>query len=641
MKVAYGIVTRRLSSQYRGKRCFVLPPTQHAIQVKETGGPDKLQLTQVPLPDVIPRHVLIRNAFSGVNFHDTYTRSGLYPRALPLISGCEGAGVVVAQGHSSGGGGENELVGKRVAYFSEGSYAEYTLVDENMVCPIPDEVGFDTAAALFVQGLTAHYLVNSSFKLTKDHTCLVHAAAGGTGRLVCLMAKQAGARVIATVGSASKLEQVREYSDHALLLPAEMRKGGGTKSDIVKVADEVRRLTTQGEGCDVVYDGVGFDTSDLSMAVTRPRGLVVFFGNASGAPRDINPLSLAAAGSLYVTRPILNDYIRSPGEMCSRANEIWTLAPKIDRIFPLSEAVNAHQFLESRGTRGKVLLDCSVHIDKLLNTPASAKQEVAGIPPTEELSLVQSAIDCDGVCTLTMSDPKTLNSLSDEMLTALKSELIALKRNSAARVVILAGAGRAFCPGHNLKQMHSKRNDSSHAKELFALCSEVMLLISDLPQPVIARVHGIATAAGCQLVATCDLAVASESARFATSGINLDFFCTTPGVALGRSVSKKHAMELLLTGKTVDAKKAAEIGLVNSVVPDDELDGETLTLAKSIAEKSAYSLALGKRAFYRHLTMPLKEAYAFAGEEMATNFEHVDAAEGIGAFVEKRPRHSK
>ena len=597
-----------------------------------------MQLTQSPLPELSPRHVLIKNAFSGVNFHDTYTRSGLYPRALPLISGCEGSGVVIAQAQASGG--DNQLVGKRVAYFSEGSYAEYTMVDENMVCPIPDEVGLDTAAALFVQGLTAHYLVNSSFKLTKDHTCLVHAAAGGTGRLVCLLAKQAGARVIATVGSASKIDQVREYSDHALLLPEEMR-GGGTKYDVDKMASEIRSLTPRGEGCDVVYDGVGFDTSNLSMAVTRPRGLVVFFGNASGAPRDISPLALAAAGSLHVTRPILNDYIRTPSEMRSRANEIWTLAPKIDRIFPLSEAVNAHQYLESRGTRGKVLLDCSLPIDESRDISASANQEIADTPVTKDRSLVHTAIDCDGVCTLTMSDPKTLNSLSDEMLTALKSELIALKYNSAARVIVLAGAGRAFCPGHNLKQMHAKRNDSSHAKELFALCSEVMLLISDLPQPVIARVHGIATAAGCQLVATCDLAVAGESARFATSGINLDFFCTTPGVALGRSVSKKHAMELLMTGKTIDAKKAAEIGLVNNVVPDDELESETLTLAKSIAEKSAYSLALGKRAFYRHLSMPLNEAYSYAGEEMATNFEHADAAEGIGAFVEKRPRHQK
>jgi enoyl-CoA hydratase/carnithine racemase len=263
-------------------------------------------------------------------------------------------------------------------------------------------------------------------------------------------------------------------------------------------------------------------------------------------------------------------------------------------------------------------------------------REAAGHPVRGAILFVHSAIDCDGVCTLTLNHPEALNSLSNNMLSALKAELIALKSNSAARVLILAGSGRAFCAGHNLKEMHSQRDDSAHAKQLFALCSEVMLLLSEMPQPVVARVHGVATAAGCQLVAACDLAVAAESARFATSGINLGLFCTTPGVALGRSVGRKHAMELLLTGEFIGAKKAAEIGLVNRVVPDSELEEETVSLAKSIAKKSSFSLALGKRAFYQQLGMPLVDAYAFACEEMARNFEHEDAAEGIGTFVEKR-----
>ena len=244
--------------------------------------------------------------------------------------------------------------------------------------------------------------------------------------------------------------------------------------------------------------------------------------------------------------------------------------------------------------------------------------------------------DVDGVARLTLNRPKSLNALSVEMLAALQQVLDAIAGDRAVRVVVLGGAGRAFCAGHDLKQMRA-HPDRGYQQALFAACSRLMLTLTQLPQPVIAQVHGIATAAGCQLVATCDLAVAAADARFATSGINVGLFCSTPGVALGRNLARKHAMEMLLTGEFVDATRAAEIGLVNRVVPADRLDAATRTLADALAAKSAYALALGKQATYRQLEMGLSDAYAFAGEEMARNMMDRDAAEGIDAFIEKRP----
>ena len=243
--------------------------------------------------------------------------------------------------------------------------------------------------------------------------------------------------------------------------------------------------------------------------------------------------------------------------------------------------------------------------------------------------------DDGGVASLTLNRPDELNALSAGMLAALQSELNAIAGDSAVRVVVLSGAGRAFCSGHNLKQMRANYS-REYQSQLFATCSKMMQSILQLPQPVVAKVSGLATAAGCQLVATCDLAVAAESARFATSGINVGLFCSTPGVAVGRTMTRKHAMDLLLTGDFVDAPRAAEIGLINTSVPEAELDAEVDVLAAKLAAKSAFALALGKQAFYRQLEMGIGEAYAFAGEEMARNMMDRDAAEGIDAFIEKR-----
>ena len=243
--------------------------------------------------------------------------------------------------------------------------------------------------------------------------------------------------------------------------------------------------------------------------------------------------------------------------------------------------------------------------------------------------------DDDGVTTLTLNRPGELNALSEGMLAALQTELDAIADDRSVRVVVLAASGRAFCAGHNLKQMRANYT-IAYQKELFATCTKMMLSVLRLPQPVIAKVHALATAAGCQLVATCDLAVAAQSARFATSGINVGLFCSTPGVAVGRAVSRKHAMDLLLTGDFVSAERAAEIGLINEAVEDNLLDDAVGELARKLANKSAYALALGKKAFFEQLEMGVTDAYALAGAEMARNMMDRDAAEGIDAFVEKR-----
>ncbi len=243
--------------------------------------------------------------------------------------------------------------------------------------------------------------------------------------------------------------------------------------------------------------------------------------------------------------------------------------------------------------------------------------------------------DNDGVTTLTFNRPKEMNALSEGMLAALQNELDAIAEDRTVRVVVLAGDTRAFCAGHNLKQMRANYS-LEYQKTLFATCTKMMLSVLRLPQPVIARVDGLATAAGCQLVATCDLAIAGQSARFATSGINVGLFCSTPGVAVGRSLSRKHAMDLLLTGDFISAERAAEIGLINSAVPDNRLNAEVDALARKLASKSAYALALGKTAFYKQLEMGVTDAYALAGAEMARNMMDRDAAEGIDAFIEKR-----
>lgn len=243
--------------------------------------------------------------------------------------------------------------------------------------------------------------------------------------------------------------------------------------------------------------------------------------------------------------------------------------------------------------------------------------------------------DADGVATLTLNRPGQYNALSEAMLTELQSALDAIAADDAVRVVILAGSGKAFCAGHDLKEMRQSEDRDYH-QALFDQCGRMMLSINRLPQPVIARVNGIATAAGCQLVANCDLAVASSEARFAVSGINLGLFCSTPAVPLSRNLARKRALEMLLTGDFVTAEQACDWGLVNAVVAPAELEAATAELARKIAQKSGHAIRLGKDMFYRQLPLDLSEAYAYASERMACNMDSHDAREGIDAFIEKR-----
>jgi enoyl-CoA hydratase/carnithine racemase len=240
-----------------------------------------------------------------------------------------------------------------------------------------------------------------------------------------------------------------------------------------------------------------------------------------------------------------------------------------------------------------------------------------------------------GVAWLTLNRPAARNALSVALLGALDAELSAIAGDPSVRVVVIGGAGPGFCAGHDLREMWADPRQETIAA-LFAQCSALMLRIVRLPKPVIARVHGIATAAGCQLVAACDLAVAAADARFATSGINNGLFCSTPMVALSRNVGRKAAMELLLTGDLIGAERAREIGLVNQVVPPDDLSGAVATLAQKIAGKSMVAVAIGKQAFYRQAEMGLDAAYAYAAEAMTCNMMAHDAAEGIDAFLAKR-----
>jgi len=241
-----------------------------------------------------------------------------------------------------------------------------------------------------------------------------------------------------------------------------------------------------------------------------------------------------------------------------------------------------------------------------------------------------------GLVTLRLNRPQQFNALSEAMLAALQAEFDALADDPDVRCVVLAAEGRAFCAGHDLRQMQATR-ELDYYKQLFAQCSRVMRTIQALPVPVIARVHGIATAAGCQLVASCDLAIAGESARFAVSGINVGLFCATPAVALSRNVAAKRAFEMLVTGRFIDAATAADWGLVNQAVADDALDDQLALLAQSIMDKSPTAVRYGKQMFYRQRQMALAEAYTYAGEVMAKNMMEDDAHEGVSAFLEKRP----
>jgi len=244
--------------------------------------------------------------------------------------------------------------------------------------------------------------------------------------------------------------------------------------------------------------------------------------------------------------------------------------------------------------------------------------------------------DSNGIATLTLNRPKQYNALSEELLGELQHALNAIEKDESVRVVVIAGSGPAFCAGHDLKQMRADPR-KSYYDQLFAQCSEVMKSITRLPQPVIARVHGIATAAGCQLVAQCDLAVASDNARFAVSGINVGLFCSTPSVPLARNMLRKQAMEMLLTGDFIDASTAVSRGLINRAVPLDQLDVAVRELAGKIISKSSVAVSTGKKMFYKQVEMGIEGAYQYAAEVMACNMMAEDVGEGIDAFAQKRP----
>ena len=254
------------------------------------------------------------------------------------------------------------------------------------------------------------------------------------------------------------------------------------------------------------------------------------------------------------------------------------------------------------------------------------------VKPDDSLLLRE---DKDGVCRLTLNRPAARNALSAPLMAELQAQFDAVREEAAVKVVVIAAAGPAFCAGHDLRELRTDTRREAY-EALFAQCSRLMVSIVRLPKPVIARVHGVATAAGCQLVASCDLAVAAEDARFATPGVNIGLFCSTPMVALSRAIGRKAAMEMLLTGDLVSAEEARRLGLVNRVVPTAELDRAVDALAAQIEAKSPLTLAIGKEAFYAQAEMGLEDAYAYASAAMTRNMLARDAAEGIDAFLHKR-----
>ncbi|MGF7137627.1 enoyl-CoA hydratase/carnithine racemase [Paraburkholderia sp. EB58] len=265
--------------------------------------------------------------------------------------------------------------------------------------------------------------------------------------------------------------------------------------------------------------------------------------------------------------------------------------------------------------------------------PKGAATNLAA-PNTALVEVTHDAYGVPGVVRLTLNRPEAFNALSEALLDALQASLASIAQTDT-RVVVIAGAGRAFCAGHDLKEMRATPS-LAYYQALFERCTKLMLTIQRLPQPVIARVHGIATAAGCQLVAMCDLAVAADTARFAVSGVNLGLFCSTPSVPLSRNLSRKTALEMLLTGEFIDAHEARQQGLVNRVVPDGELDAAVAALASSICAKPVEAVRAGKGLFYRQLEMGVEAAYQLAGQTMACNMMEASALEGVQAFIDKR-----
>lgn len=320
-----------------------------AIRVYHNGGPEVLRLEAVDVPEPGPGEVRVRIEFAGVNYIDVYHRTGLYPVPTPFIPGNEAAGTVDAVGP----GVEEVKPGDRVAYAMEiGSYAEYAVVPASKLVPVPDDVESSTAAAVLLQGMTAHALTHSTFPLQEGHTALVHAAVGGVGHLLVQMAKRRGARVIATVSTEEKARLASELGADEVILY--------TREDFREAA---RRLT-DGRGVDVVYDSVGQATFEGSLGSLRPRGYLVLYGQSSGPVPPFDPAVLGRRGSLFLTRPVLSHYVAEREELLRRAGDLFRwlgtgeLRMRIDRILPLAEAAEAHRALEGRQTMGKLLLRC-------------------------------------------------------------------------------------------------------------------------------------------------------------------------------------------------------------------------------------------------------------------------------------------
>jgi NADPH2:quinone reductase len=318
-----------------------------AIQIKETGGPEKMELVDLPQPVPGPGQALVRIAASGVNFIDVYFRTGLYKAEVPATLGSEGAGTVEAVGPDV----SDVTPGERVAYaMARGSYAEYAVVPAAQLVKIPAHVDFQTAAAAVLQGMTAHYLTHSTFPLKSGDTCLVHAAAGGVGALLVQMARRIGARVFGTVSTEAKAQLARQAGADEIIFY--------THEDFEA---EARRLTG-GRGVDVVYDSVGASTFAKSLGSLRPRGMLALFGQSSGPVPPFDPNTLNAKGSLFLTRPSLAHYCSTREELLWRAGDVlgWVssgeLRIRVDRAYPLAEAAQAHRDLEGRHTAGKLLL---------------------------------------------------------------------------------------------------------------------------------------------------------------------------------------------------------------------------------------------------------------------------------------------
>lgn len=263
---------------------------------------------------------------------------------------------------------------------------------------------------------------------------------------------------------------------------------------------------------------------------------------------------------------------------------------------------------------------------------------MSAVPQTEQPVLLRE--DRDGIATLTLNRPQQMNLLTGEMLAALQSAFDAIAKDPSVRVVVLAATGKGFCAGHDLKEIKALK-ELPKIEQLFAQCSRMMATIPKLPQPVIAKVQGAAAAAGCQLVAQCDLAIAVDSAKFVTSGVTWGFFCSTPGVAVGRNLQRKHALEMLLVGEPISAQQAMQWGLVNKAVPADQLDAATHELAAKLAAKPPAQMAAGKRGFYQQMDLGLEKAYELAGRVISEAFAHEEGRAGMDAFIEKRPPPGK